>query len=412
MRYVGSPVAAPTPSGLTAFQLISTANGGSHANSTNPRAFYDSVSDKTFFAYIGSDAHVYVCEYNHSTNTTTRTSVATTQADPHACPAVIMRASDRKLVVVYGKHNVAYLRRRISTNAADSTAWGTELDLTSTLSANNITYPNLVQLSSDASGTLRLWFRNYNGTNFSWRETISTDGGATFPAATQRFSQATAQAYLQIAHDGVDTIHFVYSNTIPVVGNTVKLAHCYRVGTSSYYQSDGTTITPGAGGIGYSAMTEFWDGSGGAPFVFDLAIDGSGYPMVAHVDGPNSSDWRYTVSRWDGSAWGDVQVVSGYDSIPLSGVAGGFCISPINPDRLIVSAMQPSGRYEMETWESTDSGATFDDRTAITTGSSVNQMYPFGVHGADAELEVIWLSGQYNNSGLTDFDFALIGAGT
>lgn len=413
MRFVGSPLAATTPSALTAFQLVSTANGGTHANSTNPRAIYDAVSDKTFFAFIGSDAHVYVAEYNHATNVTTRTSVATTVADPHACPSILLRASDRRLVVMYGKHNVAYLRRRISTNVADSTAWGTELDLTATLSANNITYPNLVQLSTDAANTLRLWFRNYNGTNFSWRESISTDNGATWGAAAQRFSQATLQAYLQIIDDGVDTIHFVYSNTIPTIGGTVKLAHAYRVGASSYYQSDGTVITPGAGGIGYSAMTEFWTGAGGAaPFVFDFALDGSGYPVVAHVDGVSSSDWRYTVSRWDGAAWGDVEIASGYDSIPNSGVAGGFCISHVDTDELFVSVMQPGGRYEMEQWVSSDGGATFATRTAITTGSTVDQMYPFAVRNADAELQVIWISGQYNLSSLLDFDFAIIGAGT
>lgn len=411
MRYVGAVAATPPPSGdLESFELVSTANGGGTHQNVHPKAIYDSVSDKTFFTYIGSDAIGYVAELNNATGVVTRTAVATLIDDLHACPAIHMRASDRRLIVAYTKHNIAYMRARISTNVADSTAWGAEINLAATLNANNLTYPNLIELSGDAAGTIRLIFRNWNGTNWSWRESVSTNDGASWPAATSIWtaSPATRQAYLWITSNAVDTIHFVGTENSPIpLGTEVDLGHMYRdAATGIYYKSDGTSI--GTGQRSYSDMTVAHDGY--SPWVWDFGLDGSGFPIFAHTDGISAVDHRYNLTRWDGAAWGSVEIASGWDSVPNGITAGGFAFNHADPDQLYVSAQQPSGRYEMEHWISADGGATFPTKNALTSGSSVNQILPVSVRDAAPEMRAYWLSGVFNNTTFDDFDFALIGA--
>lgn len=409
MRYVGAVLAPPSPGALTPFELVNSAGGGAFHLWVNPKALYDSVSDKTFWGFIRSDGHPCVAEMVNSTGVVTVTSVATTVEDLHACPAIHMRSSDRRLIVAYTKHNIAYFRARISTNAADSTAWGTEINLAATLNANNLTYPNFVELSGETAGTIHLFFRNWNGTNFSWRESVSTDDGASWPAATSMYSQNTLQAYCFFTDNGVDTIHIAATDTIPTVGNTVKMGHAYRTG-ASWFTSDGTGFTPGSGIVRYTDLTEFWDGTGGAPWSSDFCLDGTGKPVMVHFDGVSSVDWRYNISRWDGAAWGSVLLSSGYSSVPNAGMAGGLAINRANVDQLYVAAQQPSGRYEMESWVSSDGGATFPTRTSITTGSAVDQVFPVAVRDSAQELRVVWLGGTFNNTSWTDYTFAMNGA--
>jgi hypothetical protein len=327
------------------------------------------------------------------------------EADDHDNPALYVR-SDGKILAAYSKHNDAgnVHRIRISTNAGDISAWGTEINPPVTVPS----YANPHYLSE--SGLLYVGFRSGSGSTRPQQRITSSDEGATWGTAADWITKADARPYVKACSNGTNRIDLFLSTHHPNEG-AASLYHCYMqldAGVEKFYQSDGTLI-------GTSTEPEngtlIYDGATLDGWCYDITYGADGRPRVLFTKYESTTDHRYMFSRWTGSVWTTpAQIVSGgsYLYAAEANYSGGMCFDGANPDRVYAS-VQASGQWEIQDWRTTDSGATWNKWRDITSGSSVKNCRPWSPRGHDGALSVLWWRGTYTS--YTNYSTAIWGAG-
>ncbi len=146
-----------------------------------PRAI--AVNGSIFVASINPVGHARVTQLSQATgereaSATLRTSLG---VDDHNVPALLVRASDNKLMAFYCAHNGAEYYMRVSTNALDATAWEAEAALDSSLGMDSYTYANPIQLTGETNDPIWLFFRGDppGATGWGHYYSKSEDDGAT-----------------------------------------------------------------------------------------------------------------------------------------------------------------------------------------------------------------------------------------
>ena len=119
--------------------------------------------------------------------------------------------------------------------------------------------------------------------------------------------------YVKIASDGKDRIHMIFTDGHPrnEASNSVYYA-CYRNG--AFYKADGTRIAgvgqlpviPEQADCVYNAAA-----TGARAWVFDVAADEVGRPVIVYTRLPQETDHRYHYARWDGGKWTDSELCAG-----------------------------------------------------------------------------------------------------
>lgn len=414
-QYLFSPFISSTAGGggSSAVQLVAA---GAHVAPgwcwfADDRAIY--YNGMTYFGYVTADGDIYVRKYTHSTATV---SVpfdlhATLQIDDHVNPSLLIRDSDKKLLAAYSQHDGATIYLRISTNAEDITAWGAEASLDASIGGSRYTYPSLVQLTGEASDPIYIFFRDHysaaDETPATMAFTKSTDGGSTWAAET-RLARMT---YHKLAANGDARIDFVGSNHPADVGVDYGIYHFYMQG-GNYYKSDGTQIVASLP-IAYTDMTQVYDGSSVKAWLWDIAIDGTGKPIIVFATFPTEfTDHRYNYAKWTGAAW-DVHEITaagtGIDNTDANGLtySGGVVLDHTDP-QIVYLSKQVSGQWEIYKYVTADGGATFSS-TAITTGSTSKNIRPVAIRNHASDLKFLWLNGTY--TGYTNWNLALLGSG-
>lgn len=370
--FTGALADAPPRRGVVA---LTTAPDGGWTQVTEPKAVYrDGV---TYFCFIdGDDGHVKVGEFDHSTEAVTLTTVGTApEVDTHDAPSLIIRPSDDRLVVWWTGHNGGNFYQRISTNALDSTAWGSATDLDSSLGGTAYTYPSGLILGS----TIYLFYRDATDANATGRVaySTSTDGGATWAAQTVLVEVSGKRAYFVVDTDG-SRIDIAVTNGHPVGDSGINVYHLYLSG-GNRYQADGTQIT-----------ASLPLGTADLPLVYDSTVDGKAWPSSilsgstptftyeVFVSGENS----YRMARYD-AGW-TLTTIAGSGST-LEGASGHATLDDTDPDVVYASVHD---------------GTTWTLRRYVVGGSwtpiSVSgDIYPARIHDAPADRRVLWLRGTY-----------------
>ena len=373
---------------------------------TNPRAiYYAGTHERTYIGTItGGLGSLYVTQYTHTTGAVVSTLLTSAlEVDDHDHPSLIVRPSDSKLVAFYAKHSVdTSLRYKISTNAEDATAWGSEL---TTTYSGNVTYANPIILPDDGNACY-VFSRIRDALNdYSWRYKRTADY-STWGAEVEIWDGGATQSYVHVARNGNGRIDFFASDMHPDndAGGS-SLYHFYAAwdsGSSSlkWYNSAGTEqtlpMTP-------ANATIVYDGSGGNDgWNHQIAIDGSGYPRVLfqkRVSTSGAGDMRCMFARWNGSAWTTPVEIAAHGGYVYSGeisYTGGSCFDG-NDTNKVYLGQQVSGIYEIQEWTTSDSGATWGKTRDITSGSSAGtqNMRPFSPLGHPVRMACLWGAGTY-----------------
>jgi len=154
--------------------------------------------------------------------------------------------------------------------------------------------------------------------------------------------------------------------------------------------------------------TTAWASKTGArAWVFDVAEDQDGRPVIAYTRLPQETDHRYHYARWDGAEWSDTELCAGgkwFPQTPAGKVetephySGGLTLDHTDPS--VVYLSRPvNGVREIERWTTADSGKTWKSK-AITSGSAHDNIRPFVVrHHTPDGPTVLWLnlSGHYTH---------------
>lgn len=378
---------------------------------TDPRAV--SHNGSTYVGWVDSSGNVGITQINESTRTATSFTLhAALEVDDHDNVAIHIR-TDGRILAIYSKHNdTSGIRYRISTNAEDISAWGTEVVLSAGITLP-VSYSNPFYLSQ--SGKIYNYFRSGPGgvgTNpIGMIE--SADQGATWSNPQFNFLTSTNERpYSKWVSNGVDRIDRVTTNCHPNE-NAASIYHFYGKLDGSnvmqYYTSDGTLIgtslTP-------SNATQIYDGTTNDAWVWDIAYGADGHPRVLFVKYVTTSDHRYMYSRWTGSAWTtpvEITTGGGYLYLAEAYYSRGLCFDAIDPDHVYLSRPE-SGVGELQEWHTTDNGATWNKIRDITTGTAAGTINarPYSPRNRADELGVLWWSGTYTS--YTSYSTDVVGA--
>lgn len=351
-------------------------------------AAYDPTSNKTFWTYLEADGDVSVRSWDHATQTASSATVlrsALSAGDSHAQPTLLIRSSDRKIVVAYSAHNGANLYVRISSSAADISAFGAEANIDSSVGGSSYTYPVLIELTDG----IYLFLRTAKtGATATWSYTKSTDGGATWSAKVDVFDEPGTTGYWMPTKTAADRVDISAVDDSTFGGTGCSVFHMYMLAGGTFYKSDGTEITA-AKPFATSVMTTVWAHTGtqgGAPGTFMLASDG--YPRILFREFENLSpeDCRYRWGLYNGSAWASYEVASaGSGSLTATAV-----FASTDPFSFYHTKDDASNVAQIHKATTVDGGLTWIDRTL--TDSANEQSLLATVRDGSAELPVLWCS--------------------
>lgn len=372
--------------------------------STPVALYHNGTNERTFVSCYSRSAYNKCVQIDHGTDTITSYEIgARAEVDDHDNPAIIMR-SDGKLIAFYGNHTDSLLRYKISTNAEDASAWGTEQTIDPALSGS-YSYRQLHRLTSEGTGSGRIYclFRNNDGGNRGWCYIYSDDDGATWSAATEFWKITSAEPYIRTCSNGTNRIDILATNGHG--SSNTKIFHFYFTG-GNWYQSDGTQMM-GALPHNASDPTTVFDGMLADPddqaWIGDIHYDGTNVHIlyVVYVGSVSTNQDLYYGKLASGT-WSTVKVTDEGTSILSVGEVyyhGGSSLDPSDPT-VIWAAVETSGTYEIQKWTTSDGGASWSKSEDITSGSVSDNFRPFVVKGAGTSVNgrLVWCgNGDYTS---------------
>ena len=326
------------------------------------------------------------------------------QRDDHDVPSLFF-LPDGRLMVFYSGHGGAEMFARVCDRPEELSGWSEERALEIQAvprTGRSVTYPNPVLLSDEDNAVYLFW----RGDNAKPNWARSRDSGATWEhlgtVARRSDAEPGNRPYVKIASNGKDRIHMVFTSGHPRNEPHNSIFYCcYRNG--AFYRADGTRIAA-IGELPFepSQADTVYDASatGARAWVWDIAFDEAGNPVIVYTRHPKETDHRYHYARWNGEAWEDTELCAAGQWFPETEFgrgepephySGGLVLDHANPS--VVYLSRPvNGVFEIERW-STENGGGAWTSTPITRGSECNNVRPFVVrnHGGAAP-RVLWMS--------------------
>ena len=368
----------------------------------DPRAVHiNHQFSRTTATWVTRSGVLQVGSYDHRTQETSLFALRSGWgADDHGSGSLLV-LPDRRLMAFYAQHNGTGLYCRTTTQPEDIRAWGPEVTVTN---ASRVTYSNPVYLRDE--GTVYVFWRDTD-----WKPTYSTSSDGTIWSAPRTLIRDAGRAgndirpYLKVTSNGRSAIHFAFTDGHPRNESENSVYH-FRYERQAFHASDGTSLGHiDSGPISPAAASPVYDGKAQATpaWIWDLALDRDGNPVIAYTRLPHANDHRYHYARWTGKAWSDVQITPGGRWFPQTPAlrrerephySGGIALDDADPATAYLSR-QVDGRFEIEKWTTPDGGASWEV-VPITRDSSEDNVRPVIPRGRARSSELLlWMQGRY-----------------
>lgn len=367
----------------------------------DPRAVYiEGAHRRTYAGWVTTRGDVQLGAYDHDTQSIDIVTLhEVLQYDDHCVPG-ILALPDNRLIIFYSRHNGPSMFYRTSKNPENIFSFGEERTMPTNTGGNRgYCYANPFQLKSEDNLIYLFW----RGGNFKPTYATSPDGLRWTQART--FIQgAGARPYTKYVSNGRDTIHVAFTDGHPrkEPANAIYYA-AYRDG--ALYRPDGTKIkdmtdlplAPGEADKVYDA------GLSGRAWIWDIALDKAGNPVLVYAAMPEEHEHYYRYARWTGARWEDHQVCAAGRWFPQTPpgqqerelhYSGGIVLDHANPSIVYLSRLV-GGVFEIEKCVTSDAGATWTSQP-ITHGSKRLNVRPFMPRGyPGGEDGLLWMHGDY-----------------
>ena len=328
--------------------------------------------------------------------------------DDHNSPALI-ELPDGTLVATYSSHMKTHplsntIFWRIS---VDGFNWSDERAFIPS-NNSNVSYSSLHFMEGDDNQNVTLYnfFRGYNDT---WNPSImiSNDSAQSWEILGLLIENLGHRPYVKYASNGIDEIHFVYTEGHPNNFDN-SLYHAF-LKNDTIFKSDGSLIKQLIDGpISISDGSLIFEGdSNRVAWCADIEVNIDGFPVIAYSVQINQSrhDLRYRYAFWDGEIWQDNEIAYAGSSL-YSGeddYSGNLAIDPNNPSVIYISTNVnpvtgkdlPNSTYEIFQGKTDDHGVNWD-WTPITENSTMDNIRPFVPNWDRKNTAVIWLQGNYD----------------
>lgn len=369
---------------------------------SDPRAIF--ADGKVYAGWMTSDGSVQVGVWNPAAPD--QPAVITTLAhqferDDHDHPA-LLALPDGRLATFYAQHDFGDMHFRVTEKPGRIDAWRE----TRTLGFNpgggshGVTYANPVLLRDEADAIHLFW----RGTTFKPTFAVSRDLGKTWSAPriliAERGSDEQVRPYVKYWSDDRARIDLVFTDGHPRDEPTNSIYYLRYAG-GCFFKADGTLVgTMDELPFDPAQCDRVYDGStGGRAWVWSIAADAEGNPVIVYTRHPTEDDHRYHYARWTGERWLDVQIVPAgkwFPETPPGTVerephySGGAALDPQRPETVYTS--RPiGGVFEIERWSTSDGGRTWRSE-ALTQGSRANNVRPIVVRGTPPGSSIVmWM---------------------
>ena len=368
----------------------------------DPRALF--VGDRfrrTYATWITRGGALQVGWWDHDTGRT-----FTYELKPQGCgddhgSGSLLLLPDRRLMVFYAQHNGAGLYCRTTARPEDIGEWSEEVTVSA---APRVTYSSPVYLRDEER--IHVFWR---GTDWKPAFATSHDGMTWSPAQTllrdARRAEDAVRPYLKVASDGHSTIHVAFTDGHPR-DEPFNSIHYFRYEAQTFRAADGSLLGSSDDlPIVARDRAMVYDGKrhGVRAWIWDVAQDSSGHPVIAYTRLPARDDHHYHYARWDGRRWNDTKIASGGSWFPQTPFlrrerephySGGMALDHADPSVVFLSR-PVDGIFEIERWVTGNGGATWS-ATPITRASARNNVRPVVPRGQNGNgHHVLWMHGQY-----------------
>jgi beta-glucanase (GH16 family) len=365
----------------------------------DPRAlYYEGAQEQTYFSWVTTGGDIVIAAYNHTNGVFTRNTLhAALQADDHANPVVFIRR-DGRVILFYSKHFDAVMRYRISSRPEDITEFGEEMTF-----GNNTTYPYPFQVGND----IVIFYRG----DSDWHPTmaVSHDDGLTWETPQKFIAGGGQRPYTRYCQDRTGAIHVAFTTGHPRNEPSNKIYYaCYKNG--ALYRADGTLIrnytgTPAALNIDSDEAETVYDASNGKGWIWDIAVDSAGRPVMAYAAFPNDRQHDYYYARWNGKSWDNRYMVNSggwFPQTPAGGsepepnYSGGIYLDPDDPSTVYLSK-QVNGVFEIFKYVTNDRDDAWEIEaiTQNTPSDWINVRPVVPRNRKPGSFDLIWMRGKY-----------------
>ncbi|MCK5652915.1 MAG: BNR-4 repeat-containing protein [Gemmatimonadetes bacterium] len=364
---------------------------------------YQGAHGRIYAGWVDSEGSIVVSSLDLETGERAQHTVQPEfNRDDHANPS-LMVLPDGTVVVFYTSHGSDVsdaMYYRVSRQPEDITAWSEAREIGSnTDGPRGYTYPNPVRLSNEG-GRIYLFWR---GGNFKPSFSFTDDLLTWSPARTliQSDETTTVRPYMKIASNGGDAIHFAFTDGHPrnEPHNSIYYVR-YRQG--EFTRADGSSAgTMEDLPLIHERADLVYDGrmTGVRAWIWDVAADEEGNPVIVYTRLPEESDHRYHYARWNGAEWVDHEITAAggwFPETPAGSTepephySGGIVLDHENPSVAYLSR-PVADVFEIERWWTTDGGATWGARP-VTAGSANDNVRPFVIRNHDAASPtLLWM---------------------
>jgi rhamnogalacturonyl hydrolase YesR len=354
-----------------------------------------------------------VGSYDHLTGETQISTLRSGfQKNDHANPSLCV-GPDGRLTAYYSAHRGDRIYFRQTMNPDDVSAWGGEQMAGAWIDGmGGYTYPSVVAPRTDDAGRM-LFFR---GPSYQ-PSVLTVDEGGAWDRGRVLIQGRGERPYFKVETDGHGSTHIAFTDGHPRLEpeNSVRYV---RFSSDGFYRADGTKVADAdAAPLDWQSADVVYDGGSGSgrAWVWDIALDEHGWPVIVYAVFPEEDDHRYRYARWNGEEWFSKELTDAGAWFPGARegddrfephYSGGIALDHEDPD--VVYLSRPvDGVFEIERWETRDSGLTWLT-TSVTTGSREDNVRPLVPRGRLGDgPQVLWMRGKYES--YADFSTSIVG---
>jgi hypothetical protein len=353
--------------------------------------------DQTFAGWIDWSGDIEIGAYDPAFRSMRSHVVGHLFHDDHGSPAIFVEP-DKRLTVFWSGHNGDVMHYRTTLRPEDISAWGPVQRLRARLPGGfGFTYPNPQLLPGEGDKLYLFW----RGSNWSADYATRTIDGR-WSSAHQVVTVSGQRPYLKVDGNGNDAIALAFTDGHPRDLLTSVYYAAYRGG--SLWSASGRWIARLADGpIAPRQADVVYDGraSGVPAWVWDVAFDSRGHPVILYATFPSQQNHAYWYARWDGRRWvSHLMTFAGPSISPRSieiEYSGGMGLDHRDP-AIVYLSRRVNGSFEIERWVTADGGYHWRHARVVRASDGSGDLRPLVARDSDGgPTSLLWLQGNYGD---------------